>query len=198
MTHRTQSLVISVLVIALIVMGLLFLWPVLTRPPESQVSNGNANANTNIPTTIASNFAECLNAGYPVQESYPRQCSTPDGRSFTEDIGNAIEKQDLVKATDPKPNATIASPLTIRGVARGNWYFEASFPVELVDAAGNQLAQIPAQAQGEWMTTEFVPFSATLTFTAPTSSTGTLLLHKDNPSGLPENDDVLHIPVRFR
>jgi hypothetical protein len=30
------------------------------------------------------NFQGCVNAGYPVMESYPRQCKTPDGRSFTE------------------------------------------------------------------------------------------------------------------
>lgn len=194
MTNRTQSVVIAGLVVALIVLGLLFLWPVLTQPPVNQAPIGN----TNGPISIASNFTECANAGYPIQESYPRQCRTPDGRTFAEDIGNELETLDLIKATDPRPNATIASPLTVRGAARGNWYFEASFPVELVDAEGNRLAQVPAQAQGEWMTTEFVPFTATLTFTAPTSSTGTLLLHKDNPSGLPENEDVLRIPVRFR
>ena len=29
-----------------------------------------------------SNFEECKNAGYPVMESYPEQCRTPDGRNF--------------------------------------------------------------------------------------------------------------------
>jgi hypothetical protein len=27
-------------------------------------------------------FAECKAAGYPIMESYPEQCATPDGRSF--------------------------------------------------------------------------------------------------------------------
>ena len=27
-------------------------------------------------------FAECAAAGYPIMESYPERCSTPDGRSF--------------------------------------------------------------------------------------------------------------------
>jgi hypothetical protein len=31
-------------------------------------------------------FQMCLDAGYPVAESYPRQCHTPDGRGFTEDL----------------------------------------------------------------------------------------------------------------
>ena len=29
------------------------------------------------------NFEECAAAGYPIAESYPEQCFTPDGRSFT-------------------------------------------------------------------------------------------------------------------
>jgi hypothetical protein len=38
-------------------------------------------------TTIDS-FEECAAAGYPIMESYPEQCMTPDGRSFTRDISN--------------------------------------------------------------------------------------------------------------
>ncbi len=29
-------------------------------------------------------FEECAKAGYPILESYPRQCNTPDGRTFVE------------------------------------------------------------------------------------------------------------------
>ena len=32
-----------------------------------------------------STFAECKAAGYPIMESYPEQCATPDGRTFTND-----------------------------------------------------------------------------------------------------------------
>ena len=89
------------------------------------------------------------------------------------------------------------SPLTVKGEARGNWYFEASFPVRLFDADDKELAVIPAQAKGEWMTTEFVPFEITLNFSRPKTATGVLVLEKDNPSGLPEYDDSISIPVRF-
>ena len=34
-----------------------------------------------------SNFEECAAAGYPVMESYPRQCRTIDGRTFVEELG---------------------------------------------------------------------------------------------------------------
>lgn len=106
-------------------------------------------------------------------------------------------KGDLIRLDEPKAGQAISSPLVIRGQARGNWYFEASFPIHLYDADGREIAVSHAQALSEWMTTEFVPFEATLQFTAPTSTTGTLTLNKDNPSGLPEHDDLLSVPVSF-
>lgn len=104
----------------------------------------------------------------------------------------------LIHVTSPLPSATISSPLTITGEARGYWYFEASFPVELTDVDGNTLAQGIAQAQSDWMTEDFVPFVATLTFTPPIGDThGFLLLKKDNPSGEPANDAMMQIPILF-
>lgn len=47
------------------------------------------------------------------------------------------------------------------------------------------------------MTEEFVPFEAKIEFEILATSKGVLILEKDNPSGLPENDDQLRVPVRF-
>ena len=143
------------------------------------------------------NFAECVAAGNPVMESYPRQCKTKGGESFREDIGNELEKDDLIRVSSPRPNAVVGSPLIVKGMARGNWFFEASFPVGLFDGNGVKISQGIAQAKGEWMTTDFVPFEVTLLFAVPTTATGTLVLNKDNPSGLPEHEDELSIPVSF-
>lgn len=103
----------------------------------------------------------------------------------------------MIRVTSPLPNALVQSPLHITGEARGNWYFEASFPVKLIDANGRQLGVVPAQAQSDWMTEAFVPFVADLPFTSPTTTTGTLILERDNPSGLPQNAAEIRIPVRF-
>ena len=107
------------------------------------------------------------------------------------------DKSELIRVSTPKPGDAISNPLRIEGQARGSWYFESSFPVRLLDAEGNVIASGHADAQGDWMTTEFVPFAAKLDFSAPASPTGTLILKKDNPSGLPEHDDQLMVPVRF-
>ncbi len=119
----------------------------------------------------------------------------------TENFGNELEKANLIRITSPRPNQTIQSPLTITGEARGYWFFEASFPVVLTDWDGLIIGQGIAQAKSEWMVTDFVPFEATLTFTADKnaySNRGTLILRKDNPSGLPEHDDALEIPVLIK
>ena len=108
------------------------------------------------------------------------------------------EKPDLIKVDSPLPNQEISSPLSVTGQARGYWFFEASFPVRLLDGNGKEIAIKPAEAQDDWMTEEFVPFKAVLEFKMPSTDFGTLILEKDNPSGLPEKADELRIPVRFK
>lgn len=143
-------------------------------------------------------FDSCVSSGNAVIESYPRQCKDASGNLYTENIGNELEKINLIRINNPRPNQLINSPLTIEGEARGSWFFEASFPVELSDQNGNIISRGIATAQGEWMTEKFVPFIAKLEFNAPTTSQkGILTLKKDNPSGLPENDDKLIVPVIF-
>jgi hypothetical protein len=109
-------------------------------------------------------------------------------------------KTDLIYLETPQPDELITSPLVIRGRARGPWFFEGSFPVTLTDWDGRIIAEGIAQAQGEWMTTDFVPFEATLPFTLEKdvySNRGALILRKDNPSGLPQYDDALEISIKF-
>ena len=116
--------------------------------------------------------------------------TTPNGDS------NSSAPSADIHVSEPDANTVVSSPLTVRGEARGTWYFEASFPVRLLDSSGNELAVAPAQAQDDWMTIDFVPFEVTLTYTT-TSATGSLVLEKDNPSGEPQNAASIVIPVRF-
>ena len=66
------------------------------------------------------NFDDCLAAGFPIMESYPRQCRAADGTIYVEDIGNELEKIDLIRldftaaeCTDPEP---------ARDFWRGAWF----------------------------------------------------------------------------
>jgi len=95
----------------------------------------------------------------------------------------------------PQPNALVTSPLLIKGQARGNWYFEASFPIELVDAQQKVITSAIAQAQGDWMTEDFVPFMTQLEFAVAENTPAVLILKKDNPSGLPQHDAQIRLPL---
>jgi hypothetical protein len=101
-----------------------------------------------------------------------------------------------VIVTSPAAGATVTSPLMVIGEARGTWFFEASFPIRVMDDQGNQVGIGIAQAEGEWMTTDFVPFSAVAEFST-TASHGSLVFEKDNPSGDPENAAQVTVPVQF-
>ena len=55
--------------------------------PTGTCFNGTACAK------VIGSFAECAAAGYPVMESYPRQCRVPGGPTFTEKLPAAITAQ---------------------------------------------------------------------------------------------------------
>ena len=111
---------------------------------------------------------------------------------------NLISKKGETLIIDrPQANSKVKSPLEVSGQVKGNWSFEASFPVVLMDANEKILAQVPASLEGDWMTTNYVPFKVKLTFQTPSTSNGKLILKKDNPSDNSELDDQLEIPVKF-
>lgn len=102
-----------------------------------------------------------------------------------------------IRVFSPQSNEKITNPLAIIGQAPGNWSFEASFPVKLLNSKGAVVAQTSATVLGDWMTDKFVPFSAKLTWSTAETGKGTLVILKDNPSGLALNDDSVSIPVEF-
>lgn len=136
---------------------------------------------------------------YPVMESNPRQCRTPDGRLFAEEIPEKITYNnatvnDIVPEL-PFPGAVTGKEFTVTGKARGTWYFEASFPVKVLDKDGKVLAQGPAQAQSEWMTTDFVQFKIDIKVPQSYMGPATIVMQKDNPSGMPEKDASISFPI---
>lgn len=119
-------------------------------------------------------------------------CAREEGLDYQQ-----AQKADLIQVDNLPNGARIKSPLTVTGKARGTWFFEATFPVQLRDGNGKKIVETYAQAEGEWMTTEFVSWKTTLTYPTPSTPTGTVVFLKDNPSGERAFDDQLAIPVRF-
>jgi len=110
---------------------------------------------------------------------------------------------EVIRISSPKDGDEISSPLTIKGEARGFWFFEGDFPIILTDWDGRIIAESYATAKGEWMTEDFVEFEGIIEFAKPEdigefSKRGSLILQRDNPSGLPENDDAREITIYFK
>jgi hypothetical protein len=130
--------------------------------------------------------------------SGPATSSAPTPMASAPTPSSSPAYNDLIELDSPKPGASITSPLKVTGRARGTWFFEATFPVILTNWDGEIIAEGFATAEGEWMTENYVPFSADLHFRQPDyGKQGTLILKKANASGLPENDDALEITVSF-
>ncbi len=144
-----------------------------------------------------SNFEECVAAGNPVMESYPRQCAS-NGETYVENIGNELAMIDQIIVNYPRPNNEVEESFLLSGEARGTWFFEAEFPVKLLDEDGNVLFSGPVMTDMDWMTESFVPFQTEIVFNRPASEKGTLILEKANPSGLEENAAQLEVPVVFK
>lgn len=145
--------------------------------------------------------------GSAVGRSGPEcQFTACPGAVVASDVQEQIDsKADLITISTPEPGNRIVSPLQLSGEARGYWFFEASAPVVLTNWDGEIIAESYVTTDGEWMTEEKVPFSGTLEFESPYQQgdpefmeRGTLIFRKDNPSGMPEHDDAVEIPVVFK
>ncbi|EKD23954.1 MAG: hypothetical protein ACD_81C00138G0008 [uncultured bacterium] len=99
--------------------------------------------------------------------------------------------------TIPTENTVATSPLLVEGLARGMWYFEAVFGVEIIDANRKLLGKHYVTATEDWMSESLVPFKGEFEFKKPTTKTGFLIFRNDNPSGLKEHEKSFEVPVNF-
>lgn len=143
--------------------------------------------------------------------------SNRDGRGFPRKGDDKIIKINSLKLFEeeikktiiidtPQPNEIIRSPIIIKGKAKGIWFFEATFPIILVDWNGKVIAESYVTAKSNWMTEDFVSFEGKLEFknqnffiNGPNNffRRGTIIFKNANPSGLPENQFHFELPVIF-
>lgn len=119
------------------------------------------------------------------------------------DVPAAVVQQqnDQIVVNSPVSGQVVLSPFKVTGQARGNWYFEGSFPITLTTLDGTVIASTAAQAQGNWMTTDYVPFVGILSFAPAPAANGPtygyIVLKNDNPSGNPQFDKSVSIKVQW-
>ncbi len=132
------------------------------------------------------------------------ESTTSDDNNSQEEQASNVSVEDLkifekeeLKLDYPRIGQKVSSPLKITGQAKGIMYFEGSFEISVLDENDNELGKGVATAKSNWMTEDFVPFEATITFDDPDTAKGFILFKKDNPSGLPENDLKIKMEVPF-
>jgi hypothetical protein len=119
--------------------------------------------------------------------------STTSSTSTTS--GSSAPLSTQVSVSSPQSGATVAQTFTVSGQAPGGWFFEAQFPIQVRDPNDNVIGRATGQAQGDWQTTSLVSFTATIQIDASYHGPATLILLKDNPSGLPQNDDSVTVAI---
>lgn len=93
----------------------------------------------------------------------------------------------------------MTSPIELSGEAPGNWFFEGSAPVSIVNWNGLIIGEGYVTAK-EWMTTDIVPFAGKISFTFDPETPydrGWIIFESHNASGEPENANAIEMPIFF-
>lgn len=101
-------------------------------------------------------------------------------------------------ADQPEAGMTVTSKVLVSGHARGDLFFEAVLPVDVVDEGDNIVGEGAVRAEGDWMTQEFVPFQGEIAFTLPdgvSSAAGAVVFLLQDMSGLSEDVILFSVPV---
>lgn len=104
----------------------------------------------------------------------------------------------LIVVDNPSSGETVSDPVELSGKARGYWFFEGSAPVMVTNWDGLIIGEGYITAGGDWMTEDYVSFSGSVDYELPIdtySASGTVIFQKSNPSGLPEHDAAVEVPV---
>lgn len=107
---------------------------------------------------------------------------------------NLKNVSDYINIVSPPPFGEVSETLIITGEARGVYFFEGDFPVEIITEDGNKIDHY-ATAQGEWMTEDFVPFRFEYDISDLAPQEILVKFHRNNPSDDRSLDMVLELPL---
>lgn len=133
-------------------------------------------------------FVYTPNLSYEADDAIPTVTDPiPPAPELPEEVSSIIPA--LPYITEAVTSTVLASStLELTGEALGTWYFEADFPIDVINTSTQVLDTLIATAQSDWMTTSSVPFVAPFDASQYVGQTIAFVLHKDNPSGLPQFD----------
>jgi hypothetical protein len=94
-----------------------------------------------------------------------------------------------------KPGQEVSGKMTATGILSGGYFFEANVGVRILDANKKVLKNGYGMATADWMTAGPIPFTTTIDFTGLPKGKAYVEIRADNPSGLPEYDMSIFIPI---
>lgn len=179
-------------------------WSSVVKPGSGQIKKPTETVcTTEYRPVCGETQVQCIKAPCPpIRETYSNSCeATKAGATVVAQGACAQTPEEMVKIISPLADQKISSPVMVKGMAFGGWFFEGSFPIQITDAAGTVLGEAPAVTTEDWakaaLAGEKIGFTAKITFKKTTAKQGYIVLKQDNPSGLPENDHEVKIPVNF-
>ncbi len=169
MISKIIPITIIILVIAIIALGALLF----------------STNNTALP--MINSFEECAAAGYPIMESYPEQCKTPDGRNFVREIKPVENKFGEEKTLSVNESIAFEDGLTIalkevndsrckEGVVCV-WAGELSPEFLIWKGATTETSQ--NFSLGTERMKSVIMNGYTITLTAATETSATIIVHKE-------------------
>jgi len=108
------------------------------------------------------------------------------------------EKGQKLYLSNIKTGDTVKMGYEVKGQAPGNWYFEGTFPVRVLNIEGEVISSLSALAKGDWMNEDTVSFSLILDFPLEQEAVFVLQFEKSNPSGLDDNSDSALVSISIK
>ena len=134
------------------------------------------------------NFEDCAAQGYPIMESYPRQCRAGE-KTFVEEIP---EEEANIRVSKPQANEEIGLPFTLSGEART---FESTVNFRVRDEDGTILLEDFTTALVS-ETSTFGEFSTEVSYPAPKGTTGMIEVFEYSAQDGSEIN-MVRIPIVF-
>lgn len=145
---------------------------------------------------VITEFEECAKAGYPILETYPEQCRTPDGRSFTKSINSSGAEFDSLVTLRLNEQSKFNDGLTVTLVEINDsrcksgvvcvWAGELAFQFKLLGGNINQDTEIKL---GTVIAKSITQGGYTFTLKEATENTSIITVTKVNPS--PQTEIIL-------
>lgn len=126
----------------------------------------------------------------------PRQNTKEEDVQEVKDIELKTKEGLTFTLSSPLPKSELGCTFLLSGKMPREWFFENVFPYR-IEIEGVEVVRGLVQSHDDYTVKEMLTFSQELECIGKCLGNSEIILRRDNPSGLEENDDEYRIPVKF-